>query len=56
MIFSKEKEYFGFLTVNKMCQIYFQNEDKEKLFNDFVKNKVKHQINSTRKEFQNEIK
>ena len=41
--------------INKMCQIYFQNEDKEKLFNDFVKNKVKHQINSTRKEFQNEI-
>lgn len=41
--------------INKMCQIIFQNEDKEKLFNDFVKNKVKHQLNSTKKDFQNEI-
>ena len=41
--------------INKMCQIIFQNEDKEKLFNDFVKNKVKHHLNITKKDFQNEI-
>ena len=39
--------------VNKMCQIYFKNEDKDKLFNDLIKNKIKQQINGTKKEFQN---
>ena len=39
--------------INKMCQIYFQNEDKDKLFNDLIKNKIKQQINGTKKEFQN---
>ncbi len=38
--------------INKMCQTIFQNQDKEKLFNDIVKNKAKQRINNTKKEFQ----
>lgn len=38
--------------INKMCQTIFQNQDKEKLFNDIVKNKAKQRINTTKKEFQ----
>ena len=42
--------------INKICQIIFQNEEKNKLFNDIVKNKVKQSTNNTRKDFQNTIK
>ena len=42
--------------INKMCQTIFQNQDKEKLFNDLVKNKAIQHINSTKKEFQSGIK
>lgn len=38
--------------MNKMCQTIFQNQDKEKLFNDIVKNKTTQRINNTKKEFQ----
>lgn len=41
--------------MNKMCQIFYQNEDKNKLFNDHVKNKIKQHINGTKREFQAEI-
>lgn len=41
--------------INKMCQTIFQNQDKEKLFNDIVKNKAKQRINNTKKEFQTAI-
>ena len=41
--------------INKMCQIIFQNEDKEKLFNDLVKKKMANHMNSEKKEFQNNI-
>ena len=41
--------------INKMCQIIFQNEDKEKLFNDLVKKKMAHNMNTQKKEFQNNI-
>ena len=37
---------------NKMCQTIFQNQDKEKLFNDIVKNKTTQRINNTKKELQ----
>ena len=39
--------------MNKMCQIFFQNEDKNKIFNDIIKNKVKQQLNGTKKDFHN---
>ena len=35
-----------------MCQTIFQNQEKEKLFNDIVKNKATQKINSTKKELQ----
>ena len=38
--------------INKMCQTIFQNQDKEKLFNDIVKNKATQRINNTKKELQ----
>ena len=38
--------------INKMCQTIFQNQEKEKLFNDIVKNKATQKINSTKKELQ----
>ena len=38
--------------INKMCQTIFQNQDKEKLFNDIVKNKTTQKINNTKKELQ----
>ena len=38
--------------INKMCQTIFQNQDKEKLFNDIVKNKATQRINTTKKELQ----
>ena len=41
--------------MNKMCQIFFQNEDKSKLFNDIVKNKMKQQLNGTKRDFLSEI-
>ena len=41
--------------VNKMCQIIFQNEDKEKLFNDLVRKKMANHMNNQKKEFQNNI-
>ena len=41
--------------INKICQTIIQNEEKEKLFNDIVKNKVKQHINNTKKEFQDSI-
>ena len=41
--------------INKICKIIFQNEDKNKLFNDIVQNKVRQSMNNTRKEFQNTI-
>ena len=41
--------------INKMCQIIFQNEDKEKLFNDLVKKKMANHMNTQKKEFQNNI-
>ena len=41
--------------INKMCQIIFQNEDKEKLFNDLVKKKIMHNMNNNKKQFQNDI-
>ncbi len=42
--------------INKMCQTIFQNQDKEKLFNDIVKNKATQKINNTKKEMQIGIK
>ena len=33
-----------------MCQTIFQNQEKEKLFNDIVKNKVTQKRYSTKKE------
>ena len=41
--------------INKMCQIIFQNEDKEKLFNDLVKKKLMNHMNNNKKKFQNDI-
>ena len=41
--------------LNKICQTIIQNQEKEKLFNDIVKNKVKQHINNTKKEFQTTI-
>jgi hypothetical protein len=41
--------------INKMCQIIFQNEEKEKLFNDLVRKKLAHRMNTQKKEFQNNI-
>ena len=41
--------------INKMCQIIFQKDDKEKLFNDLVKKKLTHYMNNKKKEFQNNI-
>ena len=41
--------------INKMCQIIFQNEDKEKLFNDLVRKKLANHMNTQKKEFQNNI-
>ena len=38
--------------INKMCQTIFQNQDKEKLFNDIVKNKTTQRISNTKKELQ----
>ena len=38
--------------INKMCQTIFQNQDKEKLFNDIVRNKATQRINTTKKELQ----
>ena len=42
--------------INKICQTIFSNQDKEKLFNEIVKNKAKQKINNTKKEFQSTIK
>ena len=41
--------------INKICQTIFRNQDKEKLFNEIVKNKAKQKINNTKKEFQMSI-
>ena len=41
--------------INKMCQIIFQNEEKEKLFNDLVRKKLAQNMNTQKKEFQNDI-
>lgn len=41
--------------INKMCQIIFQNEDKEKLFNELIKKKLNNHMNNKKKEFQNTI-
>ena len=41
--------------INKICQTIFSNQDKEKLFNEIVKNKAKQKINNTKKEFQSTI-
>ena len=41
--------------INKMCQTNFQNQEKEKLFNDIVKNKATQRINTTKKELQTGI-
>ena len=38
--------------INKICQTIISNEEKDKLFNDIIKNKVKQHINNTKKEFQ----
>ena len=41
--------------INKICQTIFSNQEKDKLFNEIVKNKAKQKINNTKKEFQNTI-
>ena len=41
--------------INKICQTIFSNQEKDKLFNEIVKNKAKQKINNTKKEFQNVI-
>ena len=41
--------------INKICQTIFSNQEKDKLFNEIVKNKAKQRINNTKKEFQNII-
>lgn len=41
--------------INKLCQINFQNEESEKLFNDLIKEKLKQKVSNTKKDFQNEI-
>ena len=41
--------------INKICQTIFSNQEKDKLFNEIVKNKAKQRINNTKKEFQNVI-
>jgi len=40
---------------NKICQTIFSNQEKDKLFNEIVKNKAKQRINNTKKEFQTTI-
>lgn len=41
--------------MNKICQTIFSNQEKDKLFNEIVKNKAKQKINNTKKDFQNTI-
>ena len=41
--------------INKICQTIFSNQEKDKLFNEIVKNKAKQRINNTKKEFQSII-
>ena len=41
--------------INKICQTIFSNQEKDKLFNEIVKNKAKQRINNTKKEFQSVI-
>ena len=41
--------------INKICQTIFSNQEKDKLFNEIVKNKAKQRINNTKKEFQSTI-
>ena len=41
--------------INKICQTIFSNQEKDKLFNEIVKNKAKQRINNTKKEFQHVI-
>ena len=41
--------------INKICQTIFSNQDKEKLFNEIVKNKATQRINTTKKELQTGI-
>ena len=41
--------------MNKICQTIFSNQEKDKLFNEIVKNKAKQKINNTKKEFQSTI-
>ena len=42
--------------INKMCKRIFQNDEKEKKFNDLIKKKINDQINFDKKECQNTIK
>ena len=41
--------------MNKICQTIFSNQERDKLFNEIVKNKAIQKINNTKKEFQTTI-
>ena len=51
-----DKDNYHLGRANKMCQILLNKLEHEKLANEIIKDKLKHKLNSTKKDFQTKIK
>ena len=51
-----DKDNYELGRANKMCQILLNKQEQEKLANGIIKDKIKHKLNNTKKDFQLKIK